>query len=188
MNKEALIDKFKLFTFGSAPGLGNWLSKDIKPLMLERLQRLEKEPLTKVQFNQLLVASHEASVSDGFFKYYWSSIFQYHPFNIQSLDGWSQDWMEKGGDKHIISIEQLYCGLYRIYVDGLLFFGNVNVAFNALRSMHYDEICAFFKAKSFDTDAITIRGPSLPLKSISRDDRYLTWYLQANGECGSGSV
>jgi hypothetical protein len=39
--------------------------------------------------------------------------------------------------------------------------------------MHYDEICAFFKAKCFDTKAIAERGPSLPLKNISRDDRYL---------------
>ena len=42
-----------MFAFGTSPGLGKWLSKDINPIVLERLQKLDKEPLTKVQFNQL---------------------------------------------------------------------------------------------------------------------------------------
>jgi hypothetical protein len=173
MKKEAIIKQFKLFTFGSAPGLGRWLSEDIKPLVIERLEKLSKEPLTKVQFNQLLVASHEASVSDGFFKYYWGSVYEHHPYNVESLEGWSQDLIKNNGDKYIISLDQLYWGLYRIYVDGLLYFGNVDAGFSSLRSMHYEEICAFFRAKGFDTNAIADRGPSLPLKQISRDDRYL---------------
>ena len=173
MDKEAIIEKFKVFAFGTSPGLGKWLSKDINPIVLERLQKLDKEPLTKVQFNQLLVVSHEASVSDGFFKYYWCSIPKSHPYSIEPPGNWSKSWAEKGGDNQITSFDQLHWGLYRIYVDGLLYFGSVNAAFHSIRSMHYDEICDFFKAKCFDTDAIAERGPSLPLKTISRDDRYL---------------
>ena len=42
-----------------------------------------------------------------------------------------------------------------------------------LRNLTISDIEAFFNAKRFDTEAIKRRGPSLPLKQIPKDSRYL---------------
>lgn len=140
---------------------------------MDRLLNIEKEYLTKVQFNQLLVVSLTPSVSDSFFKYYWCTIPETHPYDVKGIGDWDASWMAKVNGNCIVSLGQLYWGLYRIYVDGLLYFGNVNAGFSALRSMNQPELEAFFKAKRFDTEAVATRGPSLPLHNIGRDDRYL---------------
>src|SRR5207249_370728 len=64
-------------------------------------------------------------------------------------------------------------GLYRLYVDGLLYFGNVAAAYSSLRSKTFEELIAFFTQKRFDTAAIAQRGPALPLEDIAKDNRYL---------------
>ena len=78
-----------------------------------------------------------------------------------------------GSDGAILSLAHLKWGLYRLYVDALLYFGNIRTAFRRLRDLSFDEIEAFFRPERFDTDAIKRRGPSLPLKPIAKDDRYL---------------
>lgn len=171
MDKATIIETFRLFTFGAEPGIGRWLSEDIHDLVVERLAQLSKSPLTKVQFNQLLVVSRAASVSDGFFRYYWRTACD-HPYDVQSVEGYRKDWVEPG-DQVILSLDHLRWGLYRLYTDALLFFGNVNAAFGALRSMSVEQIGAFFASKRFDTEAIAARGPALALNDIGRDDRYL---------------
>src|SRR5579862_3565698 len=171
MHKDWIVERFGIFCFGTDPGLGRWLSKDAHPFVIERIAQLEREPLTKVQFNQLLVISQVASVSDGFFHYYWSSLPE-HPYDVTKIDGYRGGWTE-GHAGQISSVDHLYWGIYRLYVDGLLFFGNVKAAFASLRTMTLEEITNFFKSKRFDTAAIAARGPALPLVQIARDDRYL---------------
>ena len=171
MTNEALLKKFELFVFGSEPGIGRWLSADIHPIVGERLSRLPSEPLTKVQFNQLLVVSQAASVSDGYFRYYWRTKPK-HPYDVSSIEGYEPKWAD-GDDQVIYDLDHMRWGLYRMYVDGLLYFGNVKAAFNSLRSMSFEQLKEFFLAKRFDQDAIAARGPALPLNEISRDDRYL---------------
>jgi hypothetical protein len=63
--------------------------------------------------------------------------------------------------------------LYRLYIDGLLYFGNVRTAFRKLRDLSLQQLDDFFRSQRFETEAIKRRGPSLPLKPISNDDRYL---------------
>ena len=48
-----------------------------------------------------------------------------------------------------------------------------HAGFNSLRSLSLGELEEFFNKKRFDTEAIAARGPSLPLRNISKDDRYL---------------
>ena len=170
MDSETLHEMSRLFTFGREPGIGRWLSPPIHHLVRERLESLPKNPLSKVQLNQLLVISEAASISDGFFVYYWHTTPD-HPYDVKSIDGFDPRWCEKG-DLVISSLEHLRWGLYRLYIDGLLFFGNVKAAFNALRSMDIDQITAFFRDKRFDTEAIAARGPALELHAINRDDRH----------------
>ena len=171
MDKASIVAKFAPLTFGSEPGIGTWLSNEMHELVSKRLQRIDQDPLTKVQFNQLLVVSQAASVSDGFFKYYWGATPR-HTYDVTHLAGFRPEWIVES--KQIIqNLDHLYWGLNRLFIDGLLYFGNVRAGFASLRSMSWDEVMAFFDAKRFDTAAIVSRGPALVLNSISRDDRYL---------------
>lgn len=170
MRKEDLVDKFKLFAFGSEPGLGRWLSAEMHDIVFTRLGTISDEPLTKVQFNQLLVVSKIASVSDGFFQYYWCSAPE-HVYDVRSVPGFDERWASSTSE--VISLDQLCWGLYRVYIDGLLFFGSVRAGFETLRSKNYQQIVEFYTTKRFDTAAIAARGPAVPLKAINRDDRYL---------------
>lgn len=150
--------------------MGRWLSQDMHPLVEARLGHFDSQPLTKVQLNQLLVVSGIGSMSDGFFAYYWRRVPE-HPYDVK-LYGFDEKWIS-GRDHVICSLDHLYWGLYRLYVDGLLYFGNVRAGFASLRSMNSEQIASFFKVKRFDTEAIAARGPALPLNAIGRDDRYL---------------
>jgi hypothetical protein len=118
-----------------------------------------------------LVLGHEAPIGDGFFRYYWLEAPDQHPYNVRSIEGFSAEYLESGG--LITSLAHLRWGLYRLYVDALLYFGNVRTAFRALRDLHRSEIEVLFRSERFDTDAIKRRGPSLPLKPIAKDGRYL---------------
>lgn len=172
MDGNELIAKFERFSFGDEPGFGTWLSKDhLRPTVRDRLLRLPAEPLTKVQFNQLLVISQIASVSDGFFQYYWRTKPE-HPYDVTAVEGFMDKWVEDK-DQVVYDIEHLSWGLYRFYIDGLLYFGSVRAAFASLRSLSLPKLSEFFQAKRFDTDAIAARGPAMPLMPIGRDHRYL---------------
>ena len=124
-----------------------------------------------MQLNQLLVMGHEAPVGDAFFRYYWLEASARHPYNVREVPGFSEDWLRPDG--MIASLAHLWWGFYRLYTDGLLYFGNVRTAFRKLRDLSADEICSFFDSERFDTEAIKRRGPSLPLRPIARDSRYL---------------
>jgi hypothetical protein len=171
MDKDKVITKFADLSFGTEQGLGTWLSESSHPLVLDRLKQIETEPLTKVQLNQLLVVSQMASISDGFFRYYWREAPE-HPYDVKAIGVFSAQWLD--GSEHVIrGIDHLHWGLYRLYIDGLLYYGNVKAAFTSLRSLAHEQITELFRRKRFDTDAIAARGPSLPLNVIGRDDRYL---------------
>ena len=171
MDRDKVIEKFADLSFGSEQGLGTWLSESAHPLVLERLKQIETEPLTKVQLNQLLVVSQMASISDGFFRYYWREAPQ-HPYDVKSIGVFSAQWLD-GGENVIRGIDHLHWGLYRLYIDGLLYYGNVKAGFVSLRSLAHEQIAELFRRKRFDTNAIAARGPALPLNVIGRDDRYL---------------
>lgn len=63
--------------------------------------------------------------------------------------------------------------MYRLYVDSLLWFGNIRTAFRKLRTLDGNELHIFFAARRIDTSLIKGRGPALPLQPIAKDDRYL---------------
>jgi hypothetical protein len=109
-----------------------------------------------VQLNQLLVVSQMASISDGFFRYYWRGAPE-HPYDVKSIGVISPQWLD--GSEHVIrGIDHLHCGLYRLYIDGLLYYANVKAAFTSLRSLAHEQITELFRRKRFDTDAIAARG------------------------------
>ena len=64
-NKEIILDKLKLFSLPDG-GIRSWLLGETDNDIIERLSRIEKEPLTRTQLNQLLAFGHEAPLTDGF--------------------------------------------------------------------------------------------------------------------------
>ena len=168
ISKEKILSKFELFSGGTG-GIDSWLSEDASEEVFKRLSDISKNPLSNQQLNQLLIISHEAGVSNDFFDYYWLST-PSHPYDVKLIPDFQQEWMS---NSKISSLDHLRWGLYRLYVDSLLFFGNIRSAYRFLRNKTKNELEYFFQSKMFDTSNLKNRGPPLPLKSISKDDRYL---------------
>lgn len=169
-SKAQILEEFSLFSVPTG-GIGSWLTENTHDDVFARLGKIDEEPLPAVQLNQLLVLAHEAPVSDGFFRYFWLQAPEQHSYDVRDLPGYSEDFLSSGGS--VASLAHLKWGLYRLYVDALLFFGNVRSAFRSLRDLPVSEIEALFQAEKFDTTAIKQRGPTLPLKPIAKDSRYL---------------
>lgn len=166
---EQLLTEFKLFRLETG-GLGNWINETTDAVVLRRLCALEENPISRAQLNQLLVFGHEAPLTDDFFQYYWLKAAASHPYNIRSLPDFDNAWEQASA---ITSLRHLRWGLYRIFVDGLLWFGNIRTAYRALRSMNAAQLVSFFEQQRFDARAMEARGAALPLEDIARDDRYL---------------
>ena len=170
MSKTEILSEFSLFSV-PVGGIGNWLTEDTHDDVFTRLERINQEPLPAVQLNQLLVLGHAAPVGDDFFRYYWLLAPDQHPYDVRTIPDFSDSFLEGFGA--ILSLAHLKWGLYRLYVDALLYFGTVRNAYRRLRDLPLSEIEEFFRFQRFETDAIKRRGPSLPLMQIARDDRYL---------------
>lgn len=168
ISEQEILKMFELFSGGTG-GIDSWLGPNTCKEVFDRLANINNEPLSKEQMNQLLIISHEAGVSDGFFEYYWLTN-PTHPYNVTSIPDYKPEWIKKS---RIQSLEHLRWGLYRLYVDSLLFFGNIRSGYRYLRVMNKDDIHAFFKSKMVDTEKIINRGSALPLANINKDDRYL---------------
>jgi len=169
VSKENILEQFRLFCCGG-DGIGGWLQESTDEGVFQRLSEVDEKPLTKVQLNQLLAFGHEAPVSDDFFRYYWLACPDDHPYRVAAIPGFQKAWLKSVA---ITSLDHLRWGLYRLFVDGLLYFGNVRTAYRKLRSMNAESLRQFFSSKCFDTEMFKGRGPALPLEPIARDDRYL---------------
>jgi len=117
----------------------------------------------------LLGFQRERAVSDDFFRHYWFEEPK-TPYKLSAIPGFSSDY--KNHDK-IRSIDQFFYGMYRIFIDGLLFRGNVRSYFRELSMTSSDSVLSASRDSLFSTEAIKTRGPTLPLSQISKDDRYL---------------
>ncbi|MBM3302358.1 MAG: hypothetical protein FJY85_20705, partial [Deltaproteobacteria bacterium] len=93
-----------------------------------------------------------------------------HPYGVKAVSAFEEAWLKASA---ITSLAHLKWGLYRLFTDGLLWFGNVRTAYRQLRSMTHEELSVFFASRRFNTQLIKQRGPALPLMPIAKDDRYL---------------
>jgi hypothetical protein len=166
--KDGLLKKFELLS-GISAGIESWITSSTDEQVFVRLGRIDADPLSKVQLNQLLLLAHEAGVSDGFFRYYWLST-PLHPYDVTTILGYDPSFTQTDS---VESLQHLIWGLYRLYVDALLFFGNIRSGYRFLRSKSEVQLNNFFGSKRFNTNAIRKRGPALPLVQIPKDNRYL---------------
>ena len=169
MDKEQILRELRLFSLRTG-GIGSWLTQDSDAEVFARLGRIEDEPLTKVQLNQILAFGHEAPVSDDFFRYYWLATPEEHPYDVKAIPDFKEAYQNSPA---VSSLAHLKWGLYRLFTDGLLWFGNVRTAYRKLRSMTQGDLSDFFGSRRFQTKLIRERGPALPLAPIAKDDRYM---------------
>ena len=170
MSKESILDQFRLYS-SSGEGIAGWLTEKTDPKIFDRLDDIGNNPLTRAQLNQLLALGQQPTVSDGYFYYYWLESPPDHPYPVHSLPGFKQDWLS--GDGRIQSLPHLEWGLHRIFVDGLLYFGNVDMAYQSHRKLSREELTRFFKGKRTVSESFEERGKALPIVTIPRDDRHL---------------
>ncbi|MGA8705746.1 MAG: hypothetical protein WB646_02045, partial [Steroidobacteraceae bacterium] len=167
--KSQILERMALYDIPGG-GIGSWLTKDTRDSVFDRLGSLDQQPLQAVQLNQLLVLAHEAPLSDGFFRYYWCHVPEAHTYDVRQLPNFQPFWPRTSA---IMSLDHLAWGLHRLYTDALLYCGNVRTAFRAWREYSMSDLQEYFSAKRYDTGAIIRRGPSLPLRQIERQQRYL---------------
>ena len=162
-DRQSILD---LFSFG----FDHWLVQKGPEEVFERIKAIDENPIGRAQLNQLLHLCHEPGLSDGFFKYYWLSAPDLHPYDVGKIPGYEPRFVSAD---LIQSQVHLKWGLYRLYVDALLFFGDVRIAFNKLRTFSKRELDDLFQSKRFDTEGLSRRGPAIPLINIAKDNRYL---------------
>lgn len=169
MSKDILGKEFELFNLGTG-GIGDWLTKRTDKRVFKRIALIDKKPITRTQLNQLLVLGHQAPITDGFFQYYWNTAPLKHPYSVSAIIGFQAAWIDSSV---ITSLAHFKWGFYRLFIDGLLWFGNVQEAFRSLRDMSFTELTSFFEEKRFNTELMKERGSALGLYNIAKDDRYL---------------
>lgn len=170
MDKKEILRQFEVFSTGNLGGITNWLTESTDDAVFRRLEEISSVPLTRSQLNQLLVLAHEAPVSDGFYRYYWLTAPDDHPYNVRKLPHYSNG-LESFNS--ISSLPHLLWGFYRLFVDGMLWFGNVRTAYRSLRERDITALKSFFDEKCHLTQSMSERGGALPLRTITKDDRYL---------------
>lgn len=122
--------------FAGSGRIDSWLGSGTPDLVFERLDRVATEPLTRSEFNQLLVLSHEAGMSAAFYEYYWLST-PTHTYDVRHVAPFDEAWLAGSA---VQSLDHLAWGLHRFYTDALLYFGNVRAAYRSLRDMDRTEL------------------------------------------------
>src|SRR5437879_5352813 len=102
-----------------------------------------------VRARQSAVPSHSCDIIKAGW-YYWLSCPQ-HPYDVKCIPDFDSAWVST---TRVQSLEHLRWGLYRLYVDGLLYFGNIRTAYRFLRSCNWADLEQFFRTKRFDTQAM----------------------------------
>ena len=171
VNRTDILEKFELFRGGTG-GLDSWLGDTTPDAVFEALADLENQPLSRSRLNQLLTLSHEAPMTDAFFRYYWQKVPKRHPYDVKKIPCFAADFCNQDAEA-VVSLNQLYWGLYRFYVDALLFFGNVRTAFQRLRLWSDEDLEKFFAGHSFKTSEMRERGVPIGPDFIEKTDRYL---------------
>ena len=164
--KEDILKRFEIFQGGTG-GLDNWLRPETPEEVFRALADIEVTPLTRARLNQLLTLANEAPVSQPLFEYYWLESPE-HPYDVRAIPGYDEEWI---GSESIRSIDQLYWGLYRFYVDALLYFGSIRTAYQHLRQLSEEDIHSFFSERRIQ--GLAERGEAILPSHIAKDNRYL---------------
>ena len=171
-NRDLILREMEFFR-GNGEGIEAWFSENISEVAANVLANCEKQPISLEVLNQILVLSHEGGMSEGFFWFYFLSdphsrkVYWYDPKKLAEFD---QAYLRS---TKLQTLNHLKWGLKRLYIDALLYFGNIRQCYRTLRDLDRNQLDSFFEKRIFNTQAITGRSDYLPLSTIAKDDRYL---------------
>lgn len=165
MNKDELIKGFSDL-MGNGKGINGFISKNSSHYLINTLCDIDKSPLTKVQFDQLLSLQNLKTLSDDFFRFYWLEIPKVHFYQIDAIE-------IRSDIDAITSIEQLKWGFNRLFIDALYVYGNIQKGYETLCGLNRQAIYNTFSPFLFDTTQIKRRGNTLHFENIDKEDRYL---------------
>ena len=148
MTKDEVISTLKFFFPGSFDEQAQFMKSQDGQRILERILGMSVNPIHVTHFNQLLHLNHEAGITNGFFRYYFTSESNKHPYPIDKV----LDAMPGLDEKGISSLSQLEWGLRRFYIDALLFWGDIRQAYRELREKSYSDIEEFFSSKRYNSE------------------------------------
>ena len=171
-NRDDILREMSFFR-GNGEGIESWFSEEISDVVIDALANCEKRPISVETLNQLLILSHEGGVSRGFFEFYFLSnphsqgVYWYNPSKLAEFD---PSFLQSS---HLMSLNHLKWGLKRLYIDGLLYFGNIRQCYRTLRSLNGDQLQDFFVKRVLNAHSLAERSDHLPLTNVAKDDRYL---------------
>lgn len=136
------------------------------------LDALGEGSLSWARLNQIMHLCSEAGMSEDFYRYYFLSVPQHHPYPVEKVfsDG---DYEPPEGVEDIKSLKQLQWGLRRFMYDAMLYWGNIRQAYRDLRQKSGPEIERLFESKRINEARLVRRGKVVNPISIPRDHRYL---------------
>lgn len=123
------------------------------------------------QLNQIMHLCSQAGISQGFYKYYFLSRPERHPYPVENVFKESFRPPEDGQD--IKSFKQFFWGIRRFIYDAMLYWGNFRQAYRDLRQLNYNEIERCFESKRMDESLLVNRGQIKKPLEISLENRYL---------------
>lgn len=173
----------KIFTINKTDSKGSFLNEsDVvsNNLFLQLINKIDSG-INKVQLNQLFMINGLQGFTFDFFKYYWLSDNNEHPYDYTELHlAGTNLYKTEGIDSlfvnemnEIKSIEQLRWGFLKLYTDSLLIFGNITLGYNNLSSKNENELKAFFESHKFKTETIKRRGHCIDFETIDIAERHL---------------
>lgn len=136
------------------------------------LDALDNGSLSWARLNQIMHLCSEAGMSEGFYRYYFLTVPQHHPYPVEKVfvDG---DFKPLEEAEDIKSRKQLQWGLRRFMYDTMLYWGNFRQAYRDLRQKSFSDIEKQFENKQTNEGRLIRRGKVVDPIKIPRDDRYL---------------
>lgn len=130
----------------------------------------EDAPLTKVQLDQILMLNYTKGMSNDFFNYYWISIPSKHFYDVKKVEGYSEKYIDK---KNIESLKQLKWGFYRLFIDLLFAFGNINMGYEKICDYNNEQLVEFYEQFVFNNEKFRNRSKTIKFETIDENDKYL---------------
>lgn len=144
--------------------------------------------LSWARLNQIMHLCSQAGMSEGFYRYYFLSVPQTHPYPVEEVFAEDRYEPPEGVDE-IKSLRQFHWGIRRFVYDAMLFHGNFRQAYRDLRQLSELEIADLFVSKRNNETRLVRRGRVVEPISIPQDHRYLisemackTYEAQSNVE------
>jgi len=96
MTRDQFLSYFKLYSNSKSDGFEKFLSTNNNEgnFIYKRLEKIDSEPLNKVQLNQLLVLSGLPGITFGFFKFYWLSVPEKHLYDVKKMDDFDDKFIK----------------------------------------------------------------------------------------------